>query len=185
MEARWGLRPGEALALSWEHVRERTLLVERALSHGELKSTKTGQARTVRLLAPLAADLAEWRLASGRPDPGALVLPARHAGPWSHDDTENWRTRVFRPLAKALELPGTRPYDLRHSFCSLLIHEGASVVEIAPQLGHSPTMSLDTYGHVFDELQGADRLPAEAQIRRARAKLCVRFVSAGAVGRRR
>jgi integrase len=38
-----GLRPGEALALSWEHVRERTLLVERALSHGEMKSTKRGR----------------------------------------------------------------------------------------------------------------------------------------------
>jgi hypothetical protein len=71
---------------------------------------------------------------------------------------------------KALELPGTRPYDLRHSFCSLLIHEGATVVEIARQLGHSPTMSLDTYGHVFDEFQGSDRLSAEEQIRRARAK---------------
>ena len=31
-------------------------------------------------------------------------------------------------------------------------------------------MSLDTYGHVFDELEGADRLSAEEQIRRARAK---------------
>src|SRR5918999_186134 len=59
--------------------------------------------------------------------------------------------------AKTLELAGTRPYDLRHSFCSLLIHEGATVVEIARQLGHSPTMSLDTYGHVFDEFQGSDR----------------------------
>jgi integrase len=165
-----GLRPGEALALSWEQVRERTLLVERALSYGELKSTKTGQTRTVRLLVPLGADLREWRLASGRPEPEAFVFAARDGGPWSHDDAKNWRTRVFSPMLKALELPGTRPYDLRHSFCSLLIHEGATVVEVARQLGHSPTMSLDTYGHVFDELQGAERLSAEEQIQRARAK---------------
>jgi len=31
-------------------------------------------------------------------------------------------------------------------------------------------MSLDTYGHVFDELQGTGHLSAEEQIRRARAK---------------
>jgi integrase len=61
-----GLRPQEALALQWDDVRERTLLVEKATDgQGGVKDTKTGQARTVRLLAPLAADLAEWRAASG------------------------------------------------------------------------------------------------------------------------
>jgi site-specific recombinase XerD len=28
-----------------------------------------------------------------------------------------------------------RPYDLRHAFCSLLIGEGMSVVEVARQAG--------------------------------------------------
>lgn len=36
-----GLRPGEALALTCGHVRERTILVEQSVSYGELKSTKT------------------------------------------------------------------------------------------------------------------------------------------------
>lgn len=57
-----GLRPGEALALVWGDIRERTILVERAVALGTLKSTKTGQRRTVRLLAPLAADLSEGAL---------------------------------------------------------------------------------------------------------------------------
>lgn len=61
-----GLRPGEALALRWGDVRERTILVQRASDgYGGVKTTKTRSARTVRLLAPLAADLREWRLASG------------------------------------------------------------------------------------------------------------------------
>ena len=51
-----GLRPQEALALEWRHVRERTLLVERALSDGQLKALKNRrQPRTVALLAPLSA----------------------------------------------------------------------------------------------------------------------------------
>lgn len=62
-----GLRPGEALALRWRDVRERTILVERAVSLGEVKDTKTRSTRSVRLLGPLAADLAEWRMRSGRP----------------------------------------------------------------------------------------------------------------------
>ena len=52
---------------------------------------------------------------------------------------------------------------------SLLIHEGRSVVEVAAQAGHAPTMTLSTYAHVFAEFGTEDRLPAEEQIRRARA----------------
>jgi integrase len=65
-----GLRPGEALALTWDRVGERTIAVTGASSMGRLKGTKTGAERTVRLLSPLAEDLADWRLASGRPRSG-------------------------------------------------------------------------------------------------------------------
>lgn len=72
-----GLRPGEALALRWSDVRDRTILVQRASDgFGSVKTTKTRSVRTVRLLAPLAADLREWRLASGRPMDDALIFPA-------------------------------------------------------------------------------------------------------------
>jgi integrase len=49
-----GLPPQEALALEWRHVRERTLVVERAVSDGQLKVLKNRrQPRTVALLVPL------------------------------------------------------------------------------------------------------------------------------------
>ena len=84
------------------------------------------------------------------------------------DDTarQNWRRRVYAAAAADLGLPTTRPYDLRHSFVSLLIHEGRSVVQ---QSGHAPTMTLSTYAHMFAEFGSEDRVPAEEQIRRARA----------------
>jgi hypothetical protein len=164
-----GLRPGEALALTWNHVRERTILVERAVALGELKTTKTAPTRTVRLLAPLAADLLEWRISQGRPVDDALVFPARGGAVWADDAWRYWRRRVFTPAAKAVGLDSpVRPYDLRHSFVSLLLAEGANVVEIARQAGHSPTMTLSTYAHLFDEAAGAERLSAEDEIRRAR-----------------
>lgn len=54
-----GLRPGEALELEVRHVRKRTILVEQALSDGELKSQKTGrQYRTVDLLGVLCDECA-------------------------------------------------------------------------------------------------------------------------------
>jgi hypothetical protein len=61
---------------------------------------------------------------------------------------------------------------LRHSFASLLIHEGRhSIVDIAAQLGHDATMTLSTYAHVVAELRDAPKLGAEDQIRAARVSV--------------
>jgi integrase len=75
---------------------------------------------------------------------------------------------VYGPAAEAAGLDAARPYFLRHLFCSLLLAEGASVVEVARQAGHSPAMTLSTYGHVIEELEGAENRSAEAVIRAAR-----------------
>jgi integrase len=166
-----GLRPGEALALEWQHIGDRTILIEGAVALGNVKETKTRQTRSVRLLPPLATDVAEWRLACGRPDGSTFVFPGLEGRPWADHDWRNWRKRVYAPVAEAVQLDGSRPYDLRHAFCSLLIAEGLSVVEIAQQAGHSPAMMLATYAHVIEELAGTERRPAEAVIRDARDKL--------------
>ena len=164
-----GLRPQEALALEWRHVRERTLLVERALSDGQLKALKNRrQPRTVALLTPLREDQDAWR-AAGNPFPSAPVFPASSGTFWRATDWRNWRKRIYKPVAEAVGVDGARPYHLRHAFASLLIHEGRlSVVEIAAQLGHNPTVCLDTYAHVMAEQAGGERLSAEQQIVLAR-----------------
>lgn len=163
-----GLRPGEALGLRWGDIREQTLLVQRAISLGEEADTKTRQHRTVRLLAPLAADLCEWRVAVGRPDDGELVFPGKDGLPWTQAAYQSWRRRAFRRAAHAAGLTQARPYDLRHSFASLLLHEGRSVIYVARQLGHDARLTLTRYGHVIDELEDAPRLETETAIRHAR-----------------
>ena len=75
-------------------------------------------------------------------------------------------------MAESVGIDGARPYHLRHAFASLLIHEGRlSVVEIAAQLGHNPTVCLDTYAHVMAEQEEGERISAEEQILRARLSL--------------
>ena len=124
------------------------------------------QTRTVRLLAPLASDLAEWRLASGRPDRSRSS--SRVQG-WSRGPTTRGGTggrRVFAPAADAVGLDGSRPYDLRHAFCSLLLAEGASRRRDRPA-GRS--LSGDDARHLRARDRGArgsERRPAEAVIRR-------------------
>jgi hypothetical protein len=82
---------------------------------------------------------------------------------------------IGSPLRDRLGV-GEPPYGLRHSYASLRIREGASIPELAEELGHSPPMTLGTYAHVIDELRGAPRLPAEREVARAREEVARRGV---------
>jgi integrase len=161
-------RSSPLTGLSWAHLRTNTLLVERAVSDGALKATKTGHTRSVRLLGPVREDLAEWRRALVPSGDSALIFPALDRRPWRLDTWQNWRRRVFTHAAAAVGLSGTRPYDLRHSAASLWLHEGRTIVEVDTWMGHSGQMALSTYLHVMSDL-GDERVAAEEAIRRARA----------------
>jgi integrase len=174
-----GLRPGEALALRDDSIRKRTLLIESSISFGAEKDTKTRKARAVRLLQPIAQDLASYRLATAKERLGSTYLFPRADGePWRDHDFRNWRRRVFKPAARrALGLrkkdPTPRPYDLRHTFVSLLIAEGRTIAYVAAQAGHSAEECARTYLHLFDEHQDEDpakRVTAEDAIRAARVR---------------
>jgi integrase len=167
-----GLRPGEVLGLRWGDIREHTLLIQRAISLGEEADTKTRQHRTVRLLAPLAADLRSWRMACGRPLDHELVFPGKDGRPWTLAAYQSWRRRTFRRAIEAAGLLHARPYDLRHSFASMLLYEGRSVIYVARQLGHDARLTLTRYGHVIDELEDSPQVQAEEAIQSARAKCC-------------
>jgi len=167
-----GLRcPEEVLALEWRHVRERTLLVEQRNLDGQItagQKVRGAAPRAVDLVGPLRQDLRSWGLACGRPAESRLVFARADGEGWRRHDWNNWRRRVWRPALERTEVPYAPPYDLRHAFASLQIRAGASIPELAEQLGHSPTMTLSTYSHVIRDLRGAQPLSVEAQISRAR-----------------
>lgn len=162
-----GIRPQEARGLLWGHVHERTLVI-----HAPKTQRHRTQPRTVRLLAPLRSDLAEWRMACGRPDDSRPVIPGADRQAWTANGWEQWRGKVWKRTMEAAGMPYQRPYDLRHSFASLLLHEGRSAIYVARQLGHNAMLTMTTYGHVIDELEDAPRLPADEAIRDARMTSC-------------
>jgi site-specific recombinase XerD len=86
---------------------------------------------------------------------------------WSREAYKSWEGATFKRAAESAGYPRATPYTLRHSYASLLIHSGLSVVEVAARLGHAPTMTLDTYAHVFAEL--SERRPVELEIAAARS----------------
>lgn len=131
-----GLRPEEATSARWRDLSGRSLHVH---------ASKTERARTIKLLAPLAQDLAEWRLASGRPPPSELISPTHDGDEWKLHDRQNWRRRVYQPAAKAAGVTGDlRVYRLRGSFVSLLLWEGRSLAAVAEQAGHTLPRSPST-----------------------------------------
>lgn len=163
-----GLRPGEALALTWADIGTTYVSVSKALSLGEIKTTKTGKSRRVPLIPALRSDLLQWRIASEHSAPGDPVFPNYAGSWWTEPDTRSWAGRRFKPALSAAGIEeSVRTYDLRHSYCSMLIASGLNPVEVARRAGHSPAMTLTTYAHVFEEWEGK-RIDLEQEVAEAR-----------------
>ena len=72
----------------------------------------------------------------------------------------NYRSEAkeVRKLLKAAGLKTRTPHEMRHTCASLLIADGASIVQVAGQLRHSdPSITLRVYAHLFPRwrLRGA------------------------------
>jgi integrase len=166
-----GARPEEVVfRLAWEDIGERAI---------RYRDTKRHRTRFTPLLAPLAEDLKEWFLASGRPLGKQPVFPAHDSRFWRTDDLRNWRRRIWhgeeRPANRrnAQTYPGvapsgTRPRDLRSSFITLQIYAGVPLTTVAKQCGTSVPMIEKHYAGVIENWDGI-QVPAEDQIRDARA----------------
>lgn len=168
-----GLRFGEVIALQVRDVDlgDARLTVRRSVTYvtrsadekkaGEASgfvegTTKGHESRSVPVPAFLVELLRE--VVKGK-KPTALVFPGK-GGSWMSSGEFRWR---FDPAATAVGVEGLVPHELRHTAASLAIQSGANVKVVQKMLGHkTATLTLDRYGHLFDdELDGlASRLDA-------------------------
>ena len=142
-----GVRRGEALAAKWEHVdwTRRTLF---------LPETKNGNSRYV-YLNEAAVELLErlpWRNSSPNLFPGkdprqALVNPVK----------------AFHRILKAARLGSLRIHDLRHTYASTLLAQGATLFQVQHSLGHASHQSTQRYSHIRSSgLHEVSQLMADA-----------------------
>jgi integrase len=78
-------------------------------------------------------------------------------------DQANLRNRVFEPALVRAGLRRIRIHDLRHTFASLLIHQGENLKYVQSQLGHASIQTtVDRYGHLMPDayLGASERLDA-------------------------
>jgi integrase len=81
-------------------------------------------------------------------------------------DPDNLYRRYFVPVLKKSGIRKIRLHDLRHTFGSLLIQSGASIVYVEDQMGHSSIqVTVDTYGHLIPgaNVSYVDRLDQKPQ----------------------
>ncbi len=65
-------------------------------------------------------------------------------------DPDNLYHRIFLPALAKAGIRRIRLHDLRHTFGSLLIQNGASIVYVKEQMGHSSIqVTVDIYGHLI------------------------------------
>jgi len=164
---RAGLRRGELVALQIgdlnfgkdEDDSNRYIYVQHNYVKGEHTTTKSKKPRRVDMSRKLRRVLLEVRDAEllaaakrGESDiTNELVFPAPDGGIL---DPDNLYHRLFIPALTKAGIRKIRLHDLRHTFGSLLIQQGASLTYVKDQLGHaSIQMTVDIYGHL---IPGAD-----------------------------
>jgi integrase len=150
-----GLRAGEitalkvsALDLTTMHVR---VLLSASEAYGQLQigPPKTWRRRSVPLPSALAEDLSVH--VRGK-EPNEFVFTSARGTPVRQS---NFQSRHFKPAAIRAGIdPKVRFHDLRHSYAAMLIAQSAHPRAIMERLGHSSIqVTLDTYGHLFPELE--------------------------------
>ncbi len=127
-----GARKGEILGLRWEWIDfDRGCI--------RLPDSKTG-AKVV----PLAA--AALDILSALPRPSPYVLPAAKGGGHVVGLQKAWDR-----LRERAGLPGLRLHDLRHSFASFAVADGASLYLVGKVLGHRQARTTELYAHLSDD----------------------------------
>jgi integrase len=148
-----GMRRGELLGLRWEDVdlEGHRIFIRRALWRGKFVTPKSRRSRRTIDVAPtLRSALA--RLSSRFQ--GGLVFCSSDGKPI---DPDNFAHRDWVRVLHCAQLRRIRFHDLRHTYASLLIAQGAHPKYIQAQLGHASIQTtLDRYGHLMPDAHAGE-----------------------------
>src|SRR5262249_43433347 len=147
-----GVRIGEQLALSWPAIdlKAATLHVRQSLADNDpgldpifKEPKRKSSRRVIPLPQELLHELRVWKLKCP-PSERDLVLPRGDGKPMCRRVLQDALDRV---IAKA-GIKRLTHHQLRHTFASLLIADGADIAEVAKLMGHkSPATTLRVYLH--------------------------------------
>ncbi|PZP46867.1 MAG: hypothetical protein DI598_11625 [Pseudopedobacter saltans] len=149
---RYGCRNEEILGLKVckINIKKREILIDEALAQlpnvkGRVqKSTKTGKAR----ILPLTDDV--WELIEPLMMNKAKSDYLFHSPTGSYINPQNFQTRVFYPILRALRIPKRDLYCARHTFISRALEQQMTVAQVAYFAGNTPETIYKFYAHVTE-----------------------------------
>ena len=163
-----GLRAGELVGLAWEDLNftNKFMMVRRSIDNGTINLTKKSKLRRVDMSDALVETLQalkktrmeQW-LAQGKNEIPRWVFCNQKGG---FLDANNLRNRALHKCLDAARIKRNSIHCLRHTFASLLIQNGESLVYIKEQMGHSSIkVTVDVYGHLVPgaNRQAVNKLP--------------------------
>jgi integrase len=160
-----GLRRGEAIGLSWDHVDidQAHIRVVRSLIcvRNELSWSEPTTARGRRVVALDASTVDAIRHHRARQAAEQLALGAGYQDQklvFARADGSTLHPKLvsdeFQKRARDLGLPVIRLHDLRHTYATLALQAGVQTKVLSERIGHASTaITTDIYQHVTDEMQ--------------------------------
>lgn len=157
-----GIRRGEVCALMWDDFDEakRKITVSHSLGNGEggfyLKEPKSGRTRTIPLtehtfnMLKGMQDDVKWMCSKLKVRLGQSYI----LGTLETESRPYNPTQLGKDFAAFCKMNGFECtlHDLRHTFATYMIAEGADVRTVSDYLGHAnPSMTLDIYADVDPE----------------------------------
>lgn len=140
-----GCRKDEILSARWEYVDfERKCL--------RLSDSKTG-AKVVPLAAAALALLAGLPRAEKATWVLSVSLPTGNGKPKAEDEPGHYTglQKAWERVRERAGLPGLRLHDLRHSFASFAVADGATLFMVGKVLGHKQARTTEVYAHLADD----------------------------------
>lgn len=145
-----GLRIGEILALKWEYVNliAGKITVEFTMNNGELERPKTPSSKRELLLLSKALEAINDQLKYKNQD--GFVFHNPNTGTY-WPETDAFRKHWVKILSN-VGLKYRNPYQMRHTFASMLISKGENIHKVAKYLGHKNiNMVIEIYGKYIPE----------------------------------
>lgn len=145
-----GLRAGEIFGLRWRDCDLARGILTVRKSYGD--DTKSGKPRTVPMPDELLDALNRWQPICP-PTAEGVVCPLSHdknaGGGWHKTSRRRPEiTNLYR--AAGLPVPAAPWHCLRHSYASLFVQSGGSIVTLQKLLGHSDIKTTMIYAHLDD-----------------------------------
>ena len=171
-----GLRLGEALGLQWDDIdlEAGVLTIRRAYSAYRITGPKTSSsARNVPIPHTTLERLKQYRawyvgLLGENPQPGMWLFPGNDP---SRPLDYNAPGHALRRIVARLGILPVRVHDLRHSYGSHILANGAPLELVAERMGHAnPNITLGVYRHLLEQERRGWVIDLEALLTQPRAK---------------